>query len=253
MPITSRSPKVPHRFPLPKLCRHATKQAFCRVPEPLSEPDLRGRHVRYRNVYFGSWGSTEAIQRYSDFVRVYEANGHRAIDTALRTDTLLVEVACRYLEYLNENGSASSIDGAKQIAALIGGSLRTVLAAEFQPCHIRALQKVLIDRGNARSTIRDRMGRIRMMLKWAVSEMLIGPQVLELVKTVSLPNERSGVRTTEPRQPVADESFPPDCRTRLPSSPPQNVAPRKLLPRFSALARSLLCGTKYTNTRKRRF
>jgi hypothetical protein len=186
-------------------------------------------------------------------VRVYEANGHRAIDTALRTDTLLVEVACRYLEYLNENGSASSIDGAKQIAALIGGSLRTVLAAEFQPCHIRALQKVLIDRGNARSTIRDRMGRIRMMLKWAVSEMLIGPQVLELVKTVSLPNERSGVRTTEPRQPVADESFPPDCRTRLPSSPPQNVAPRKLLPRFSALARSLLCGTKYTNTRKRRF
>jgi integrase len=207
MPSHQRSPSVPAQKPLPKLCRHATGQAFCRIPVPLAEPDANGRRVRYKAVYFGDWGSTKAIAKYSDFTRAFEANGRREIGVGPRADALLVEVVLRYLEHVREHGSPSTIDGAKQIASLIGSTFRTLRAAEFQPCHIRALQRALIDRGNARSTIQDRMGRIRTMLKWAVSEQLITPAVLELARTVALPSVRDGVRITGRRKPVSNESL----------------------------------------------
>jgi len=160
--------------------------------------------VVYRSVYFGTFGTTDAIKRYGEFIRTYEANGRQAPGLTIGRDILLVELCLRYVRYLKQDGGISTVDGALQISSLLSDAFPTLAATEFRPCHVRVLHKAMIDRENTRSTIKDRMGRIRTMLRWAVAEELIEPDVLQRIATVRLPGASSGVRTTERRQAAAD-------------------------------------------------
>lgn len=59
------------------------------------------------------------------------------------------------------------------------------LADEFGPLKLKALREHLVEQGLCRNDTNKRIGRIKRVFKWAVSEELISSQVHEALSTVT--------------------------------------------------------------------
>ena len=78
-------------------------------------------------------------------------------------------------------------------------------AFQFGPLALKAVRQKMIDEGLSRGLINRRIGAVKRIFKWAVSEELIPPGVSEALR--SLPGLRQGrtaARETEPVGPVDD-------------------------------------------------
>jgi integrase len=80
-------------------------------------------------------------------------------------------------------------------------------ARSFGPLGLRASRDAMVKAGVARTTINDRVGRIRRVFKWAASMEMIPASVPESLRTVDgLRAGRTGAREAEPVGPVPVET-----------------------------------------------
>jgi integrase len=78
-------------------------------------------------------------------------------------------------------------------------------AADFGPLALKAVRQHMVEAGLCRGVVNQRVGRIKRMYKWAVSEELIPHGVFAALATIAgLAKGRSPARETEPVKPVPE-------------------------------------------------
>jgi hypothetical protein len=157
--LTGFSPSRPPR--IPKLRHHKSS----------------GRAVATfngRDVYFGTFGSTEAIQNYHRYVAEWEANGRRP-SIPKGSDVTITELAAAYLLYAKDHhrrpdGTPTSrIHNVKNTLIPLERLYGDTLVAEFGPLAFAACRQTWIEKEMTRQTVNDYAATLRNVFKWGVN------------------------------------------------------------------------------------
>jgi integrase len=171
-----------------------------------------------RMVYCGKANTPQSFERYRQVVGEWLATGHvRDSGTRRRTEQLTVsQLVDQYLNwarsyYQCNAGALAPGLGPVEAAARIMLSLYASLpACDFGPVALKAVRHAMIASNLCRNVINQRVGCIKRIFRWAVSEELVPPDVLQsLIAVEPLRRGRSGARETGPVRPVPDEYVRP--------------------------------------------
>ncbi len=197
---------------------------------------LDGKHR-----YLGPYGSEESRQAYARLIAEHLVHGDLSPNSASRpepsADLSINELLVKYLQfatrYYVKNGRLTGElhnikDALRPLRALYSHSRACV----FGPLALKAVRQHMIDHEDlCRGVINSRINRIRRLFKWAVSEELVPPAVLQSLQAVAgLRAGRSGARESQPVRPVTDEAVLATLRFL----PPQ-VADMVMLQRLTSM------------------
>ena len=169
--------------------------------------------INGKHIYLGKFNSQESRRK---FARILAESAQPSIsepelERSSKQNLFLVsEVIVKYLEFAETNYVQDGAPG-KEFYAMIE-ALKPVnelygdlYADDFGPLKLKSIRQHLIDRDLCRTEINKRIGRIKRVLKWAVSEELVRPSVYEGARTVTgLQYGRTTARESEPVKPVAE-------------------------------------------------
>ena len=175
----------------PKYCQHkATGQAYVTI--------------NGRERYLGKFDSPASREEYDRVIIEWR----RANDVAGKHTLTVGQLTLEYMEHCQQhyrkNGDVTSEVSAVKIALRhLNALFRTTLAPEFSPKKLKAVREAMIHAGYVRTSINRHVGRIRRMVRWAISEELADPAVLAALEAVSgLREGRSQAVESEPVKPV---------------------------------------------------
>jgi integrase len=159
-------------------------------------------------ILLGTYGTDTSKAEYERVLAEWRATGGRPVATSgLTMNELLVSFWSHAQQhYRHADGSPTNELNdyrltLKPLKALYGHTL----AAEFGPLALKAVRQSMIDADLCRNVVNQRIGRIKRLFKWAVSEELVPTAVYAAVATVAgLAKGRSSAREREPVRPVAD-------------------------------------------------
>jgi integrase len=78
-------------------------------------------------------------------------------------------------------------------------------ARDFGPLALKAVRQRMVEAGQCRNVVNQRIGRVKRMFRWGASEELVPAAVVQALATVAgLPKGRSPARESEPVQPVPE-------------------------------------------------
>ena len=169
--------------------------------------------VNGRHVYLGKYGSPESRIEYARVLAEHSASpvvptGLTEHSAAARKCFLVSEVIVSYLKfaegYYSKAGTPTKefqnmLDAVAPLNDLYGDTM----ADEFGPLKLKAVRECLIDRKHCRTEINKRIGRIKRVFKWAVSEELIPAGIHEALTTITgLKFGRTSARESDPIKPV---------------------------------------------------
>jgi len=161
-----------------------------------------------RDVLLGRHDSPESIQEYERVVSEIRA-GATAAAIVGEKDTTVAELLVLFFEhaanhYRRADGShGSEIASFKQSARHLLRLYAHTPAAEIGPRALKAVRQAMIENRWCRRQINARIGRIRRVFKWAVSEELVPVAVFQSLCTVAgLQAGRSAAVEREPVKPV---------------------------------------------------
>ena len=170
--------------------------------------------VNGRHVYLGKFGSPESRQQYARILA--EAALPASVPTAqVASDTqrlLVSELLVAYLKfaetyYSNEGLPTKEFRGMVDAVGPLNLLYSDMQADEFGPLKLKAVREHLVTQGLCRTETNKRIGRIKRVFKWAVSEELISSGVHEALSTVTgLKFGRTSARESEPVKPVDDQT-----------------------------------------------
>jgi hypothetical protein len=108
--------------------------------------------------------------------------------------------------YRRANGTnTDELSEYKRISKLVREVYGNIRAAEFGPSALKVIRQNFINQDLSRGFINQRIGKVRRIFKWGVSEELIQPSTYQAVSSVSdLQRGRTEARETEPVGPVDD-------------------------------------------------
>lgn len=186
---------MPRKNQIPSYLHHKkTGQAFVK---------LNGRFH-----YLGEWGSESSKVEYERLITQWLANGRVLPD---REPISVGEILLAYIDfakgYYRKNGELS-----KEFAAM-KDALRPVrrlfahsLAQDFGPLSLKAVQERMVADGLARTTVNNRIARVKRVFKWATERELVPPSVFHGLQSVAgLRRGRTRAPEPEPIRPVAFE------------------------------------------------
>jgi integrase len=194
------------------------------MPRPNHVPSLRqhkpsGRAVVTLNEvdhYLGPWPqsqrkpSAEVRVAYDSLIAEWIANGRRLPGPAAEPFTvteLIVAFLTRHVgtHYRRQDGTPTTeVSEYRQTLRAVRELFGRVPAAEFSPLKLKAIREQMIAAGLARTTINQRVDRVKRMFKWAVGEELVPETVHRALATVpGLQRGRTEAKETEPVEPVA--------------------------------------------------
>lgn len=129
-----------------------------------------------------------------------------------RSGLALVEVLAAYLDHAERHYRGPDGRPTSELATvkLVIKALREVYGpepvAEFGPLKLKAVRQGWVSAGLTRNEVNRRAGIVKRILKWATSEELVPPGVLQSVASVAgLQKGRTAAAETEPVGPVADD------------------------------------------------
>ncbi len=171
--------------------------------------------INGRHVYLGKYNSPESRQRYARLLAEMSQPGRDA--GAVTEDTpksllLVSEVLVKYLEYAevyySDNGTpGKEFQAMEDVAGQVNEFYGDLIANDFGPLKLKTVRQHMIDRNLCRTEINKRVGRIKRVFKWAVSEELVAPSVYEGLRSVTgLRYGRTEARESKPVKPI-DERF----------------------------------------------
>ncbi|MDA0919238.1 MAG: recombinase XerD, partial [Planctomycetota bacterium] len=166
--------------------------------------------VNGRHIYLGKYGSPESRQQYARLLAeaALPAGAPAPLDHSDPQRLLVSELLVAYLKfaetYYSDEGQPtkefqSMVDAVGPLNQLYGDTQ----ADEFGPLKLKAVREHLVKQGLCRTETNKRIGRLKRVFKWAVSEELISPSVHEALRTVTgLKFGRTSARESEPVKPV---------------------------------------------------
>lgn len=170
---------------------------------------------RRRDRLLGPYGSPDSHAEYRRVLAEWEASCRTLAvgATVGATDLTVAELVLRAWDqfvtqhYRDADGQPTNEqNNFRQALAPLLQSHGHTLAREFGPQGLKAVRQAMIDRGWTRKWVNLSIGRIKRLFKWAVSEELIPPTVLQGLQAVEgLSRGRTAAREAEPVGLVADE------------------------------------------------
>ena len=171
--------------------------------------------VNGQHIYLGRYGSSESREKYARIIAESTVAQENGIDATRPQDALhqfsVEELILSYWHfaegYYCRNGQPTQELGAirdalRPLRKLYGNTP----AAEFGPKALRTVRQQMVESGLCRGLINRRIGKIKRVFKWAVSEELIPPSVYHgLQSLVGLRYGRTNAREAEPVKPVDDK------------------------------------------------
>ena len=161
--------------------------------------------------YLGPFGSSQSKRKYQRIVGEWlTADRNPAPVGAEIGELTIVELLARYMPYAKrhyrKHGELTNeIENIKYAVRPLKTLYGRTHVKDFGPLALKALQVHLIDQGLARTTINARIGIIRRIFRWAVSEQLCPPSVIHGLNAVmGLQAGRTAARETAPVEPVDD-------------------------------------------------
>jgi integrase len=186
-------PKLLNR--LPKYRKHTSGQAFV---------ELCGKRH-----YLGKWKSAESKAEYERLTAEWLAAGRQiapaAQDATVNEITLAFWTHAESYYRLPDGSPSTEIDNYRLSLRPLIAIYGHTPAAQFGPLELQAVRMKMIESGLARRTINQRVGRVKRLFQWAVSNALIPANVYHGLQAVDgLKMGRSAARETEPVRPVPD-------------------------------------------------
>lgn len=202
----------------------------------LHRPSGRAKvRVAGRDVYLGKHGSPESVAAYQKLVNEWLNNGRRLPDVSGASDTnsksksgtapatiTVVELIDQYREWSEkEYGDSPSgehrntMDAVVPVVRLFGrlaaeafgpNALRQVRQTMIEGRHRKAKEGELKPAPLSRTTINDRIHRIRRVFRWGVSRELIPASVIQSLDAVdAIRAGRGQARERQPVRPVSED------------------------------------------------
>lgn len=204
---------------LPRYCLHKpTGQAYVRIDG------------RFR--YLGPFESPESKTRYGEIITALQLR----VDRDRPLEFTVGELVLIYLEharaYYRKNGRQTSEVACIEAVCRFLMPFRRERVADFGPLTLEAIRGEMVRAKLARTTINSQVGRIRRMIRWAVSKQLVRPDVL--VALSALAPLRAG--RCDAREPVPVGPVPADLVDAV-------------LPRLSAPLRAVVEVLRLTGAR----
>lgn len=161
-----------------------------------------------RDFYLGKHGSPESRAEYDRLVAEWLANGRRLVG---HRDITVAELVVAYVRFAETHYRRDGVVGRE--VGNIKDALRPVRklyghtpAAEFGPAAYKAVRATMIEAGLARSTVNNRLGKVRRVWRWGVEcELLPADAYHRLQAVAPLRKGRDDVREAEPVTPVPEE------------------------------------------------
>ncbi len=185
--------------------------------------------VNGKHVYLGKFNSEESRKAYARILaESTQVSSVPAVKAHVSSACLLLvsEIVVKYLEYAEQYYAVDGKPG-KEFKAIIDSLIPVnelygdTYANEFGPLKLKSIIQHLIDRDLCRNEINKRLGKIKRLFKWSVSEELIPSSVNEGLRTVNgLRYGRTAARESEPVKPVLES----DIDATLPFVAPQVAA-----------------------------
>lgn len=152
-----------------------------------------------RDIYLGKHGTPEASAKFDAVVQEWLANGRRLPDAELTIGELVLGYLEHAATYYRKDGAPTKeLDGMRQACKAL---LRLHIdhpAHAYGPRAFRATRQQLIDAGHARTYCNATMNRIRRVFRWAASQELVPPSLVEGLRAVE--GLKAG-RTMAPERP----------------------------------------------------
>lgn len=175
-----------------------------------------------KDHYLGEFGSPESHSQYATLIAQWQRLGAAKIaegaklplnrdDHAVTIAELILKYAKFAAMYYSRDGKPthefSDIQYSLRPLRQLFGSTR---ACEFGPLKLKDLQQHMIGLDWSRRLINARVNRVKRFFKWAVSEELVSPSILEGLRAVSgLRYGRCNAREMPPVKPVSDVHVEP--------------------------------------------
>ncbi len=169
-----------------------------------------------RDVYLGTFNSPESRVEYGRIVAELATTPLApqpsrvtgpAVSARLTVDQLLLAfLAHAEKHYRRADGTLTDqFDEYKNTAKPLHSLYGPSAAADFGPLALKTVRQAFIDAGNCRTLINNRVGKIKRVFKWAVSEQLVPVTTYTALTTVTgLQAGRTDARESEPIGPVDD-------------------------------------------------
>ncbi|QGJ68583.1 Site-specific tyrosine recombinase XerC [Planctomycetales bacterium 10988] len=207
------------------------------MPRPTRLPKYR--HYKPKNLavvridgkdhYLGKYDSPESREKYHRLISSWLAENSLpsrppiTSPLALNINQVILKYHSFASGYYLRDGKASKEltcmkDALRPLRKLYGSSP----ASEFGPLDLKIVRNHMISEQDlCRNEINKRIGRIKRFFKWAVSEELVPPSILQGLQTVTgLRKGRTSARESPPVKPVPDQWV----EATFPFLPPQLIA-----------------------------
>lgn len=159
-------PKLVYRTP--KYRKHSARPNSA----PQAAVTLSGK------VYFlGVYCTPASRLEYNRLVAEWLANGRRPLSTA-EHDHTVAEVLLRFWRfaeghYLKNGEPTGELENIRYAVRPLNQLYGHTLAREFGPLSLKSLQQQMIADGLSRGVVNSRIGKLKRVFKWAVSEQLV--------------------------------------------------------------------------------
>lgn len=166
-----------------------------------------------RDHYLGPYGTKVSRLEYDRLITEWLASGRPS--TVVDSDDgqlTITELCARYWQFAEKhyrkNGKGTSEqDNIKYAIRPLRQLYGRTLVKDFGPLALKALQVRMTDDGLSRGVINSRIGKVKRMFRWAVSEELAPASLVHSLSTVmGLQKGRTKARECDPVEPVDDET-----------------------------------------------
>jgi len=172
--------------------------------------------IHGKNHYLGPYGSPESHEEYARLIAHWRANGSpdsAASPPPSNGDTTVNDLILRYLEfatgyYVKHDRPTGELSNIKHSVSKLKQLYGRTLACDFGPESLETVQQAMICPKLARTTINNRISRIKRMFRWASKKGIVPPTTYYgLLATEGLKRGRSAARETKPVCTVPDEAI----------------------------------------------
>lgn len=186
-----------------------------RIPKPHHHRPSNQARLRLggKDTYLGEWGSRQAREAYDRFLSDWLASG-RTSTPAVATVTsspprpgpglTVADALLSYREHARRYYAGSrELDNLGLAVRPFREMFAAVQLEDLRASHLRSYRERLISRGLARSTVNQRVLRIRRFVRWCVGNDLVDPSVSQRFAAVEPLMPGRGGRETCRREPVS--------------------------------------------------
>ncbi|MGA2254427.1 MAG: site-specific integrase [Thermoguttaceae bacterium] len=170
--------------------------------------------INGKNNYLGPYDSPESHEKYAHLIAVWKANGQdlsALTSPSPNGDITINALILRYLDfasgyYVKNGESTGELNNIRHAAAKLKELFGRTLAKDFLPAALETIQQAMICPKLARTTINNRVSRIKRMFRWASRKGLVPPATYHgLLAVDGLKRGRTAARESKRVSTISEE------------------------------------------------